>query len=296
MAYTFASPCRSICHDLTNFLFDNEQSNTTTEQGSEYDADTEAAGVEDNRSIASPAQVITLPVIAWRTVNTTPLGATRVAEVHVFAQADIIDRGHWHALRTSQIEPRQSTHPQSGGWSHVSISPQSTLQIKIADTRPSEFEDTQFGIIRGSEGPVFNGAQTHTSQATVVRPHKAPSRYLKMFNNLALRPKRIGVDMPQLKANFRKYKKEYTSAATIKQINSIRYRIAHVGTGTKDENDFELAAIESEWGSLWDRRRWLKQEMLRIKSLYTLARRRRQERIQYDLRASYDIAFIKSLE
>ncbi|KAB8303146.1 hypothetical protein EYC80_004595 [Monilinia laxa] len=296
MAYTFASPCRSVCHGLTDFHFDDEQSNATADQGSEYDADVKAAGVEYDephckatRSIASPTQVTIPPVITWQTVNTTSLGATRVeiAEAHIFAQANIIDSGHWHAVRTSQIEPRQSTHPRLGGWAHVNISPTRTLQINITDTKPSTVEDTQAGIVGGNECLIPNGLQANNSQATIGGPDKPSCRYLKMSNNLPLRLKKIvrcsmkiGFDMPQLKATFRKYKKEYTSAATIEQVNCIRYRILHLGAVNKDKENSEMADIESEWDSLWERRRWLKREMLRIKGLYTSARCRRQERIR----------------
>ncbi|RAL64463.1 hypothetical protein DID88_001939 [Monilinia fructigena] len=278
MAYTFASPCRSICHGLTDLHFNDEQSNTTTDQGSDH-------------HLANRQSYI--------------LGATRVefAEAHVFAEANSIDSGRWHAVRTSQIEPRQPTHPRFGDWPHINVSPTSTLQINITDTKPSKIEDTQPGVVLGNEWPVSNGSQANNSQATIGRPDKPSPRHLKMSNNLPLRPKKIvkssmniGVDMPQLKATFREYKKEYTSAATIKQVNCIGYRILHLGTGNQDEDNSEMADIESEWGSLWERRRWLKREMLRIKSLYTSARCRRQERIQYDLRAGYDVAFIKSLK
>ncbi|QSZ31537.1 hypothetical protein DSL72_001104 [Monilinia vaccinii-corymbosi] len=293
MAHTFASPCRSICHGLTNSHFEHEPAYVTTDHKSEYDIDVEAADIEDeepqceaNRSIASPTQVAISPVITWQAVNTTSLGAAgvEIAEVDIIAQENIIADGHWHAARTSQIEPL-------------------TLKIKIAETQTPQVGNTHSRISGGDSSSAISGSQIDTSQATSVEPDKPSSSYPQMRHTLQLHPKKISkptmnnqVAMPQLKANFRKHKKEYTSRSAMLQIKSLRYHIACLGRGNKGEDDSKMAVSGSAWASFSERRRWLKREMLRIKNLYTLARKRRQERIEYDLRASYDIAFIKSLE
>ncbi|KAM0133998.1 hypothetical protein ACHAP3_005714 [Botrytis cinerea] len=287
MAYTFVLPCRSISHGLTDLYFNDEQVNVTGQE-SEYDADVETTDVEEEGTrceIIKPITAITTAtnslVIAWKPLNTTQLGIPG-AEV-------------------AQIQHAQTSLSRFGGWTPINNPPINSLQTSLTQTETSETEDTQSNTIHPSGWSVISGSQTDTSQATSVEPDK-PSSYPQIWKTLHLRSHKTAisamtniVDAPPLKIQFRKYKKEYTSTAAQEQIKWFRYRIAYLNMGKMLDVDTEMADIKSEWGRLRERRRWLKQEMLRIKNLYTMARRRRQERMEYDLRASYDIAFIKSL-
>lgn len=309
MAYTFVLPCRSISHGLTDLYFNDEQVNVTGQE-SEYDADVETTDVEEEETrceIIKPITAITTAtnslVIAWKPLNTTQSGVpgAEVAHVDILAQANIIQGGSWRAIHTSQIQHAQTSLPRFGGWTPINNPPINSLQTSLTQTETSETEDTQSNTIHPSGWSVISGSQTDTSQATSVEPDK-PSSYPQIWKTLHLRSHKTAisamtniVDAPPLKIQFRKYKKEYTSTAAQEQIKWFRYRIAYLNMGKMLDVDTEMADIKSEWGRLRERRRWLKQEMLRIKNLYTMARRRRQERMEYDLRASYDIAFIKSL-
>ncbi|KAF7866879.1 hypothetical protein EAF04_005720 [Stromatinia cepivora] len=311
MAFTFALPYRSAHDGSTNFHFDHEQANFATDQESEYDADVEEVDVEEEElqcevdsSTHFPTQAATSPITAWQAFNTTQSGTARVEVSHVdiAAQADILKGASWHAARTSQIEPIQTDAPQFSGWTPINVPPTNTSQISIENTGTSDAENTQSSVVRSSCWSVISGSQTDTSQATSIEGDKQSSSYPQMRNTSNMRRERMVkpvistmVDMPQLKAHFRRYKKEYCSTSAKEQIKCVRYRIACLGVGKRVEYDSEMAVLKSEWDEFWERRRWLKREMLRIKNLYTFSRRRRQERIQYNLRASYDIAFIKSL-
>ncbi|KAI9643040.1 hypothetical protein NHQ30_008775 [Ciborinia camelliae] len=311
MACTFALPYRAACHGPTKFHFDHEQYNITAYQESEYDADVEAVDVEDeeprfkiDRSIATTTQAAASPVIAWQAFNTAQSGTAQVevAQVDVAAQANIIGGGSWHAVRITQIEPVRSVHPQSNHWTPINVSSMRTSKINVKENITSGTEDTQSSVVRSNDWSVISGSQTDTSQATSIEPDQPSSSYPRMWNTSHLYPKKISkastktlADMPKLKDNFRKYKKEYTSASAKEKIKWFRHRIACIDTGNKEKFDSETAVLESEWVIFWERRRWLKREMLKIKNLYTFARLRRQERMKYDLRASYDIGFIKSV-
>ncbi|ESZ92564.1 hypothetical protein SBOR_7049 [Sclerotinia borealis F-4128] len=314
MAYTFALPFRPVCPGPTNFHLYHEQVNPT-DQESEYDADVEAVDLEEvesehevPRSISSPTQALGSPIIAWQAFKTTQPGAAgvEIAEVDIIAQADLLEDGNWHAVRTPQIEPVQTFSPRSSGWTPINVpspktSPIRNVESATYDTATSDTENNQSSIIQSNGWSVTNGSQTDTSQATSVELDKPSLSYPQKWNTLHRHPKKAKpvmktmFDMPQLKANFRKYKKEYTSASAKEQIKWLKYRIACLDTDNSVDYNFETTILEAEWDAFWERRRWLKQEMLRIKNVYTLARHRRQERIHYALRANYDIAFIKSL-
>ncbi|KAJ8060089.1 hypothetical protein OCU04_011699 [Sclerotinia nivalis] len=311
MAFTFALPCRSVHEGSTNFQFDHEQANVTTDQESEYDADVEEVDVEEEElqcgidsSIHSTTQAATSPIIAWQAFNTTQSGTAgvEVAQVDIVAQADILKGVNWHAVRTSQVEPVQTDAPQFSGWTPINVPRTNNSRIGIENTGTSDAEHTQSSVVRSSCWSVISGSQTDTSQATSIEADKQSYNYPEMWNRSNMRRKRIvrriintTVDMPQLKVHFRRYKKEYCSTSAKEKIKWFRHRIACLDMGKRVEYDSEMAILKSDWDEFWERRRWLKREMLRIKNLYTFSRRRRQERIQYNLRASYDIAFIKSL-
>ncbi|TEY78588.1 hypothetical protein BOTCAL_0047g00120 [Botryotinia calthae] len=309
MAYTFVLPCKSVSHGLTDLYFNDEQVDITGQE-SEYDADVEVTDVEEEETRCEVIKPITATTsasnslnIAWKTLNTTQSGVpgVEVAQVDILAQANIVQDGNWRAIHTSQIEHAQTGLPRFGGWTPINNPPINSLQTNLTQMETLETENTQSNTIHPSDWSVISGSQTDTSQATSVEPDN-PSRYPQIWKKLHLRlhstdiPAMTNmVDTPQLKIQFRRYKKEYTSMAAQEQIEWFRYRIACLNLGKTFDVDTEMADIKSEWGRLLERRRWLKQEMLRIKNIYTMARRRRQERLEYELRASYDIAFIKSL-
>ncbi|TGO35757.1 hypothetical protein BHYA_0147g00220 [Botrytis hyacinthi] len=310
MAYTFVLPCRSVSHGLTELYSDDEQVDIMGHE-SEYDADVEMTDVEEeapqcevNKPITTTTQAENPLIIAWKPLNTTLSGipGVEVAQVNILAQADILQIGNWHAIHTSQIEPVQTDLPRFGGWTPINNPPINSSPINITQTATSQTEDTQSSAAHLSDWSVASGSQTDTSQVTSVEPVK-PSSYPQIWNISHLRSNNTAIsaltaiaDMPQLKIYFRRYKKEYTSTAAQEQIKWFRYRIACLNTGKKSDIDTEMADIKLQWGRFWEKRRWLKQEMMRIKKTYTMARRGRQEHLKYDLRASYDIGFIKSLK
>ncbi|TGO25071.1 hypothetical protein BPAE_0088g00230 [Botrytis paeoniae] len=310
MAYTFVLPCRSVSHGLTELYSDDEQVDIMGHE-SEYDADVEATDVEEevlqcevNTPITATTQAANPLIIAWKPPNTTQSGISgvEVAQVDILAQADILQDGNWHAIHASQTEPVQTDLPRFGGWTPINNPPTNSSPISLTQMATSETEDTRSSAVHLSDWSITSGSQTDTSQATSVEPEK-PSSYPQIWNLSHLRSSNTTIptmtnmiNTPQLKLQFREYKKEYTSAATQEQIKWFRYSIACLNMSKKSDIDTEMADIKLQWGRLWERRRWLKQEMMKIKNIHTMARRRRQERLKYDLRASYDIGFIKSLK
>ncbi|APA12520.1 predicted protein [Sclerotinia sclerotiorum 1980 UF-70] len=308
MAFTFALPCRSIHDGFPDFHFDHEQANFTSDQESVYDADVEEVDVEEeelkceiNSSIHSPTQAAPSPIIAWQPFNTTKSGiaGVEVARVDIDDQVEILKGVDWHAVRTSQ---KQTDAPQSSGWTPINVPPTNTFQISSENTLTSDAEDTQSSFAQSTCWSVISGSQTDTSQATSIEADEKSPHYLQIRSTSNVRRKRIikslmstMVDTPQLKVHFRRYKEEYCSTLAKEKIEWFRHRTPCLNMGKRVDYDSEMAILKSEWHEFLERRRWLKREMLRIKNLYTFSRCRRQECIQYSLRASYDIAFIKSL-
>ncbi|KAF7932439.1 uncharacterized protein EAE98_003738 [Botrytis deweyae] len=310
MAYTFVLPCRSVSRGLINLDSYDEQVNIMGQE-SEYDADVEYTDIEEevpeievNKATTATTQAANPLIIAWRPLNTTQSGISgvEVAQVDILAQASILQDGNWHAVHTSQIEPVQTDLPRFGGWTPINNPPTNSSPTSLTQMKTSETEDTRSSAVHPSDWSVTGGSQTDTSQVTSVELEK-PSSYPQIWNLSHLRSRNTTipamtnmVNVPQLKLQFRRYKKEYTSATTQEQIKWFRYRIACLNLDKKSDADTEMADIKLQWGRLWERRRWLKQEMKKIKNIDTMARRRRQERLKYDLRAAYDIGFIKSLK
>lgn len=309
MAYTYVLPCRSVSHGLTDLYSDDEQANIMGQE-SEYDADIEYTDVEEgvpqyevNKPITATTQAANPLIIAWKHLNTTQSGISgvEIAQVDILAQASILQDGNWHAVHTSQIEPAQTDLPRFGGWTPINNPPANSSPISLTQMETSETENTRSSAVHLSDWSVTSGSQTDSSQATSVEPEK-PSSYLKIWNLSHLRLSNTTipamtnmVNTSQLKLQFRGYKKEYTSATAQEQIKWLRYRTACLNMEKKSDVNTEMADIKLQWGRLWERRRWLKQEMMKIKNIHTMARRGRQERLKYDLRAAYDIGFIKSL-
>ncbi|TGO53868.1 hypothetical protein BCON_0116g00120 [Botryotinia convoluta] len=309
MAYTFVLPCRSVSHGLTELYSDDEQVDIMGHE-SEYDADVETTDVEGkvpqcevNKPITATTQAANPLIIAWKPLNTTQSGIPGVedAQVDILAQADILQDRNWRAVHASQIEAAQTDLPRFGGWTPINNPPPNSSPVNLTQMATSETEDTQYSAAHISDWSVTSGLQTETSQATSVEPDKRSS-YPQIWNishlhssNTTIFAMTAMADMPQLKIYFRRYKKEYTSAAAQEQIKWFRYRIACLNMDKKSDVDTEMTDIKLQWGRFWERRRWLKQEMLRIKNIHAMARRRRQERLKYELRATYDIGFIKSL-
>ncbi|KAF7905105.1 uncharacterized protein EAF01_005626 [Botrytis porri] len=310
MAYTFVLPCRSVSHGLTDLYFNDEQVDIMGHQ-SEYDADVETTDIEEdeapqyeaNKKTTATTQATNPLIITWKALKTAQSGISgvNVAQVDILAQADILQDGNWHAVHTSQIEPIRTNLPRFGGWTPINNPPSNSSPVDFTQVETSETDNTQCSAVHLSDWSVTSGSQTDTSQATSVEPAK-PSSYPQIWktshlhsSNTTIHAKTTMADMPQLKIYFRRYKKEYTSTAAQDQIKWFRYRIACLNTGKKSVANTEMADIKLQWGRLLERRRWLKQEMTRIKHIYTMAKRRHQERLKYELRASYDIGFIKSL-
>lgn len=279
------------------------------DQEAEYDADVEAVDTEEdveykmNSSISSPTETPTSPFITWQPINTSANGnpEVEVAQFDMITEENAITESHWHTVRTSKVEPVHTAWSQSSGWTPINVPGTSTLKIETSGVRTSDTEDTQYSVAPSTAWSVISGSQTDTSQATSVELEKA-SNYPQTSNTLPLRPRKsakpvmnTAVDMPQLKVKFREYKKEYTSQYDKDQFMWFKHRIACLDAGNKNKFDYDVVAWKLQWRVFWERRRWLKQEMVRIKNLYTIARRRRQERIRFNLRANYDVGFVKSL-
>ncbi|KAF7946564.1 hypothetical protein EAE96_009560 [Botrytis aclada] len=310
MACKFVLPCRSVSRGLTDLYSDDEQVSIMGQE-SEYDADVETTDVEDeapqcevNKPTTADTPAANPLIIAWRTLNSAQSGipGVEVAEVDILAQADIHKDGHWHAVHASQIEIVQTNLPRFGGWTPINNPPTNSSPVNLTQMATSETEDTPSSAFHHSDWSITSGSQADTSEATSVESDK-PSSYPQIWNishwpsnNTAIPAMTTIADIPQLKIYFRRYKEEYTSTVTQERIKWFRYRIACLNTGERSNIDTEMADLKLQWGRFWERRRWLKQEMMRIKKTYTLARRRRQERLKYELRASYDIGFIKSLK
>ncbi|CAD6450164.1 2520fdaf-ed28-4500-a6da-3a74cc812454 [Sclerotinia trifoliorum] len=305
MAFTFALPYTSFHDGSTDLNFDNEQASIPNDQEREYDADVEEESkCEVDSLIYSPTQTASSTIIVWRTFNTTQSGTAgvEVAQVDIAAQAEILKGVNWHAVRTSQIGPLQTDAPQCSGWTPINVRPTNTSQISRENASTSDAEDTQASVAQSTCWSVTSGSQTDTSQATSIEADNKSSSYPQMQNTLNLRRRRIVksvmstmVDIPQLKVHFKRCKKEYCSVPTKEKIKWFRHRTACLNMGRSVEYDPDMAVLTSEWHKFLERRRWLKSEMLRTKNLYKSSRRRRQESTQCSLRASYDIAFIKSL-
>lgn len=314
MASTIALPSRlpfrSVSHGPTNFHFDHEQVNIITDQETEYDADVETLDSDEEqpqceviKSITTTTQAPASPIISWQSFNTTQSGTTRVeiAQVDIASQAVLLENGNWRAIRTPQTQSVQINPPRHSGWTPIDVPSTNTSQMSIIKVEASDTEETQSSFVRDNVWSVTSGSQTDTSPATSVEHDEPSSSYPQTSHTLHVRPTKIRPakkivsesDMPKLKIQFRRYKKEFSSESAIAQIEWFSHRIEYLRMGNKDEYKFKLAALRSEWDSIWERRRWLKQEMLRIKNLYTMARRERQKRIQHNLRASYDVAFHK---
>ncbi|TGO67761.1 hypothetical protein BOTNAR_0036g00380 [Botryotinia narcissicola] len=301
---------KSVSRGLTDLYSDDEQAKIMGHE-SEYDEDVEYTDVEEevpqyevNKPITATTQAENPLIIAWKPLDTTQssISEVEIAQVDILAQASIIQDGNWHAVHTSQIEPVQTDLPRFGGWTPINNPPTRSSLIGLKQMATSETEDTRSSAVHPSDWSFTSGLETDTSQATSVESEK-PSSYPQIRNlshlrsiNTTISAMTNTVNMPQLKLQFRRYKKEYTSTTTQEQIKWLRYRIACLNMEKKSDFDTEMADIKLQWGRLWERRRWLKQEMMKIKNVHTMARRRRQECLTYDLRASYDIGFITSLK